>query len=214
MFMFQQRTIESYCGFCRALSWVSEVFSRVRREAWSVGGRQVFGRRPKTRAAKQREKTRITILRLDRNRKPRMRSLWQLQYYYKNPRQHKLAVKQMPPFHILSYSHPLSHPFIFDNNMVNTTPTQLCLRCLNNSNPILNPISFSRQGTRFEFTPKPREDLVYICFQYYSRLIEIELFIKMLYGVWSSLQPDHETNESPRRMQVSPPARNDDRSPI
>ena len=40
-------------------------------------------------------------------------------------------------------------------------------------------------------------------------LIEIELFIKMLYGVWSSLQPDHETNKSPRRMQVSPPARND-----
>ena len=45
-------------------------------------------------------------------------------------------------------------------------------------------------------------------------LIEIELFIKMLYGFWSSLQPDHETNKSPRRMQVSPPARNDDRSPI
>ena len=45
-------------------------------------------------------------------------------------------------------------------------------------------------------------------------LIEIELFIKMLYGVWSSLQPDHETNKSPHRMQVSPPARNDDRSPI
>ena len=45
-------------------------------------------------------------------------------------------------------------------------------------------------------------------------LIEIELFIKMLYGVWSSLQPDHETNKSPRRMQVSSPARNDDRSPI
>ena len=35
-----------------------------------------------------------------------------------------------------------------------------------------------------------------------------------LYGVWSSLQPDHETNKSPHRMQVSPPARNDDRSPI
>ena len=45
-------------------------------------------------------------------------------------------------------------------------------------------------------------------------LIEIELFIKMLYGVWSSLQPDHERNKSPRRMQVSPPARNDYRSPI
>ena len=45
-------------------------------------------------------------------------------------------------------------------------------------------------------------------------LIEIELFIKILYGVWSSLQTDHETNKSPRRMQVSPPARNDDRSPI
>ena len=46
-------------------------------------------------------------------------------------------------------------------------------------------------------------------------LIEIELFIKILYdGVRSSLQPDHETNKSPRRMQVSPPARNDDRSPI
>ena len=43
---------------------------------------------------------------------------------------------------------------------------------------------------------------------------EIELFIKMLYEVWSSLQLDHETNKSPRRMQVSPPARNDDKSPI
>ena len=38
-------------------------------------------------------------------------------------------------------------------------------------------------------------------------LTEIELFIKMLYGVWSSLKPDHETKKSPRRMQVSPPAR-------
>ena len=45
-------------------------------------------------------------------------------------------------------------------------------------------------------------------------LIEIELFIKMLYGDWSSLKPDHETNKSPRRMQVNPPARNDDRSSI
>ena len=45
-------------------------------------------------------------------------------------------------------------------------------------------------------------------------LIEIELFIKMLYEVWSSLQPDHETNKSPRRMQVSPPTRNYERSPI
>ena len=36
----------------------------------------------------------------------------------------------------------------------------------------------------------------------------------MLYGVWSSLQPEHETNKSPRRMQVSLPARKDDRSPI
>ena len=45
-------------------------------------------------------------------------------------------------------------------------------------------------------------------------LIEIKLFIKMLYGVWFSLQPDHEANKSPHRMQVSPQARNDDRSPI
>ena len=45
-------------------------------------------------------------------------------------------------------------------------------------------------------------------------LIEIELFMKMLYGVWSSLQLDHEINKFPHRMQVSPPARNDDRSPI
>ena len=28
----------------------------------------------------------------------------------------------------------------------------------------------------------------------------------MLYGVWSFLQPGHETNKSPRRMQVNPPA--------
>ena len=33
-------------------------------------------------------------------------------------------------------------------------------------------------------------------------------------GFAFSLQPDHETNKSPRRMQVSPPARNDNRSPI
>ena len=31
----------------------------------------------------------------------------------------------------------------------------------------------------------------------------------MLYGVWYFLQPYHETNKSPRRVQVSPPARND-----
>ena len=34
-------------------------------------------------------------------------------------------------------------------------------------------------------------------------LIEIELFIKTPYEVWSSLQPDHETNKYPRRMQVT-----------
>ena len=34
-------------------------------------------------------------------------------------------------------------------------------------------------------------------------LIEIELFIKTSYEVWSSLQPDHETNKYPRRMQVT-----------
>ena len=36
-------------------------------------------------------------------------------------------------------------------------------------------------------------------------LIEIELFIEMLYGVLFSVQPDYETNKSPRRMQVSAP---------
>ena len=34
-------------------------------------------------------------------------------------------------------------------------------------------------------------------------LIEIELFIKMLYGVWSSLQLDHETNKSPANQPSS-----------
>ena len=47
-----------------------------------------------------------------------------------------------------------------------------------------------------------------------NKLNSIELFIKMLYGVWSPLQPDHDANKSPRSMPVSPPARNDDRSPI
>ena len=44
----------------------------------SATGREVFGRRPKTRAAKPREKTfRVGhFLRLDRNGKPRMKSLW------------------------------------------------------------------------------------------------------------------------------------------
>ena len=36
----------------------------------------------------------------------------------------------------------------------------------------------------------------------------------MLNSVWSSLQPDHEINKSPRRMQASPPARNDDKLSI
>ena len=48
------------------IPWVPEVFSRVRRGASSATRHHVFGRRPKTRAAK----------RLDRNRKPRMKSLW------------------------------------------------------------------------------------------------------------------------------------------
>ena len=44
----------------------------------SAAGRHVFGRSPKTRAAKPREKTFRAghFLRLDRNRKPRMKSLW------------------------------------------------------------------------------------------------------------------------------------------
>ena len=74
--MFQQRTIESYCAFCRALSWVSEVF-------FSRATRSLVGRRPSRLRAKAEdtsgEATRKNAdhynLRLDRNRKPRMRSL-------------------------------------------------------------------------------------------------------------------------------------------
>ena len=36
----------------------------------------------------------------------------------------------------------------------------------------------------------------------------------VLWSLVFSTEPDHETNKSPRRMQISPPARNDDRSPI
>ena len=48
----------------------------------SAAGRHVFGRSPKTRAAKPREKTFRAghFLRLDRNRKPRLKSLWHPHY--------------------------------------------------------------------------------------------------------------------------------------
>ena len=60
------------------LPWVQEIFSRVRRGASWAAGRHVFSLRPKTRAAKLREKTFRAgdFLRLDRSRKPRMKSLW------------------------------------------------------------------------------------------------------------------------------------------
>ena len=45
------------------LPWVPKAFSRVWRGAWSAAGQHNFGRRPKT-------------PRLDRNQKPRMKSLW------------------------------------------------------------------------------------------------------------------------------------------
>ena len=60
---------------------------------FSRATRSLVGRRPTRLRAKAEdtsgEATRKNpdhYLRLDRNRKPRMRSLWQLQYYYKNPR--------------------------------------------------------------------------------------------------------------------------------
>ena len=51
------------------------------------------------------------------------------------------------------------------------------------------------------------QDLQSIC----SEFKRIELYWNRIVhqnalGVWSSLQPDHDTNKSPRRMQVSPPA--------
>ena len=51
------------------------------------------------------------------------------------------------------------------------------------------------------------QDLQSIC----SEFKRIELYSNRIVhqnalGVWSSLQPDHDTNKSPRRMQVSPPA--------
>ena len=59
-------------------------FSRVWRGASSAAGRHVFSLRPKTRAAKPREKTFRAghFLRLDRNRKPRMKSLWHPGYMF------------------------------------------------------------------------------------------------------------------------------------
>ena len=56
--------------FSHPLPLIPEVFSRVRWGAatGSCAGRHVFGRMPKTLASH--------FLRLDRNRKPRMKSLW------------------------------------------------------------------------------------------------------------------------------------------
>ena len=75
-------------------------FSRVWRGASSAAGRHVFSLRPKTRAAKPREKTFRAdhFLRLDRNRKPRMKSLWHPGYSFsRNKEEKKCLYKVMSP---------------------------------------------------------------------------------------------------------------------
>ena len=75
-------------------------FSRVWRGASSAAGRLVFSLRSKTRAAKPREKTFRAghFLRLDRNRKPRMKSLWYPGYSFaRNKEEKKCLYKGMSP---------------------------------------------------------------------------------------------------------------------
>ena len=66
--------------FWEGVPWVTEVFSRVWWGASSAAGRQVFGRRHEWRSREKKlfEKTfRVAhFLILNRNRKPRMKSLW------------------------------------------------------------------------------------------------------------------------------------------
>ena len=74
-----------------SLPWVPEIFSHVWRGASSAAGRHVFSLRPKTRAAKPREKTFRAghFLRVDRNRKPRMKSLWHPGYSFSRNKEEK-----------------------------------------------------------------------------------------------------------------------------
>ena len=79
-----------------SLPWVPEIFFRVGRGPSSAAGRHVFSLRPKTRAAKPGEKT---FLRLDRNRNPRMKSLWHPAGYSfsRNKEEKKCLYKVMSP---------------------------------------------------------------------------------------------------------------------
>ena len=80
--------------------WYQRFFSRVWRGASSAAGRLVFSLRSKTRAAKPREKTFRAghFLRLDRNRKPRMKSLWHPGYSFsRNKEEKKCLYKVMSP---------------------------------------------------------------------------------------------------------------------
>ena len=70
---FHQLLLKKYPGY------QSFFFSRVRRGASSARGRPVFGRRPKTRAAKRGS----LFLRLDRNRKPPRVAKRRLKFFFK-----------------------------------------------------------------------------------------------------------------------------------
>ena len=74
---FRSATLVHRTQISHCLPWVLEVFSRVRRGAsfFSAAGRHVFGRRHERRSASH-------FLRLDRNRKPRMKSLWHPGYTF------------------------------------------------------------------------------------------------------------------------------------
>ena len=48
----------------------------------------------------------------------------------------------------------------------------------------------------------------------WNRIVHQNALWIRVFSTRALLKPDHETNKSPHRMQVSPPARNDDRSPI
>ena len=64
------------------------------------------------------------------------------------------------------------------------------------------------------------QDLQSICSEfiqielYWNRIVHQNALWIRVFSTRALLKPDHETNKSPHRMQVSPPARNDDRSPI
>ena len=73
-FVKSEETLKKVKEILVIILWAPEVFSRMRRGIWSAAGRW------HERRSREKKFARITFFRLNQNRKPRMKSLWQPGY--------------------------------------------------------------------------------------------------------------------------------------